>query len=505
MKIACLDKSAAFRIQLQQFVEGAYLECRSALGHLPLNQIYPATSTELLLNSAPDAAILGSGYSADDALLLCRSLREKFPDLPLFTVLSPDQYNLRMLRRFERLNVESFSVDDPKVRLVHKLVSIRKTAAPAGQLLVLTGVKGGVGATSVAAAFAHAAETISRSSIVVDLSYLGVLSQYLGSQRWQSADYASALSEPAPLSKITIQRCISTAPNGINILLPPGGGHEIRELWLRDCERFEVSLNLIDQLRELYDVIIVDLAGAEGVLPFALLARADIKILLTSNEAASVHLLNTHLTETASFPGDSRVRIVINCTFPGGLKKDDIIDFLYTNEHFEPAMTDLPVIPFDPSGRNWIGTGNSFYTESCGTTQAALEECLRRIIAPAGAEQLTINSSLLCRLKRLASRVIGKNEKVEPNIKALPGPTGHYFMPRPEDSDGPTFSTADQSPERAFDRYREPWLHIDAPSAPAGRPNLRSMPERAAEGDLLPTYNLPASDERRSYEKAFRS
>lgn len=422
MRIACVDKNASDRAKLQKFIDDAYAECRHSIGHISFIQTYPVTKDELLLSKAPDAVIVGPSYTIEDTYAVCREIRDTFPQVPILLLLDPSIYSLRTLRRFEKICTDIFSSAEPVVRLVHSLSSYDGASRQkkGGKVIVVTGVKGGVGATSVTSALAHSAEALGKTAVVVDLSAVSAFIQYMATKRWQSPDYSALLVDGLSPDNVIVQRCLTTAPNGITVLLPPSGGSEIRELWLRDRQKFEVTLSIVEILKDLFDVVLLDVAGAEGILVFALSSKAHARLLVTSNDPASVHLLNASLSRVAELPGNAQVQVLINSLHDRGLTKEDILDFLYINEHFREEMCLLEPIPYDARGKNWIGTGNTFYTE-CGTSaQSIFDDALSTLLlSPDELEKRKpVKESLFTGLKRLTSQTLKKRIRFADKLPA---------------------------------------------------------------------------------------
>jgi MinD-like ATPase involved in chromosome partitioning or flagellar assembly len=444
MRIVCVDASAADRVALQRHFDTVYEACREYLGHLNLADTVPASKEELLVSSAPELIAVGSAYSIELSFSTCRDLREAFPQTPIIVFLKAEAYSLRTMRRLERVSNEIFSVDEDPIRVAHKLISIsRETAGkPSGRLITVSGVKGGVGATSVVSGIAHAAEALGKSSVVIDLSESASFSHYMAASRWQSSDFAAAIVDGISPDRSLIEKCITTAPNGINLFLPPSGGTDVRELWLRSSDRFEITLSAVEILQEMFDLVIVDMAGAEGVLHFALQCRAQGKLLVTSNDPASVHLLTTKLSKLVEIPGDGTVSVLINTLVEKGLTREDVLDFLYYNEQFSDEMATLAPIPFDERARNWIGTGNSFYTESPIEIQRLLESTARELLGEIDYSEREQQDSVLVLLRKKLKSLSGASairKKISPPPRLLPMPTKavaktgpHFGVPEDE-------------------------------------------------------------------------
>jgi septum formation inhibitor-activating ATPase MinD len=382
MRIACLDQKAADRLALQKRFDDCFEQCRNTVGHFSSFEAFPCTKDEALLNNAPAVFAIGNHFSLEESYRISRELATAHPETPILLFVDGEQYTLRTLRRFQAVANEVFSVDEQSIRIVHTLSSIAANArtSPDGKIIVVEGVKGGVGSTSIVSGIAHAAEAVGKRAVVVDFSTNGVFSLYMGSNRWHSSDHAAAIVDKIIPDRALVEKCLTTAPNGITVLLPPSGGTDVRECWLRDSERFEIGLGIFDTLRAMFDIVVVDLAAAEGILPFALGCRAYSRILVTSNDPASVHLLGTALTRLSDTPGEGQIHVLVNHLLDRGLTHEDVLDFLYCQRHFNSSMAVLEPVAFDPRGRNWIGSGNSFYTESARRVQVVLEDTIHTLL-----------------------------------------------------------------------------------------------------------------------------
>ncbi len=492
MRIACIDKTAADRVKLQQFLDNAYAECRDAIGHISLIHTYPVSKDELLLNKPPQLVVVGPAYAAEEAYTVCREIRETFPSAALFLVIDTSNYSLRTLKRFQRVCNDIFSSVDTAVRIIHTLSAYEgvNTLRKTGKLIAISGVKGGVGTTTVTSGLAHAAEALGKTAVVIDLSPVSALVQYMATKRWQCPEFTAMLVDGLPPEIATVQRCLSVAPNGITVLLPPSGGTEVRELWLRDRNKFEVTLGVIEILKDLYDVVIVDTASVEGVLAYALTSKAHARLLVTSNDPASVHLLNSSLAHLADLPGHSQIQICINLVHERGLRKEDILDFLYANEYFHNQMALLEPLPYDARGRNWIGTGNTFYTECSNGIQKLLEDYLTTLLL--SPEELAVKipekETLFSGLKFLSSW-----RRKETFQKALPLP----------EKEAPPINTrlTPLSPERralesSSGLEKAPHLTGDnlislASNTSEKRNHMKSVTDTANEGEPLSLYEPP--------------
>ncbi len=374
-RIVCIEQSTSLRVELKNFIEESFNLCRSSIGYVEPNRIIPMSKDELLLSSSPDLIVIGSSYRVDEVGALSRQIKEIHPECPILIIVTPENYTLRTLRRFQIYGVEVLRTDDEEVRIVHIIDALSKKniSRKKNTLITISGVKGGVGSTSVVSGLAHAFETISKNAVVVDLSRQNAFAFYIGAKSWQSPEHRYLLMEKKSPEVSEVKQMVVTSENGISLLLAPAGGAEVREMWLRDPTYFEISLTIIETLREIFDVVIVDIGTVEGLLPFALVTNADSRIIVSSTDPASIHLLRGSIKQTIEGPGDGKTFVLINEINNQGLYVEDIADFITKQEGVEDRISFAPTLHCDFKAGAWIGTGNSFYTEGTKSTQEILE------------------------------------------------------------------------------------------------------------------------------------
>jgi len=395
MRIACVDKSAADRVDLQRLIENSYDSCRGTLGHTTTAFAFPVSKEELILGERPDAVAIGGSWELERAYSVAKEIKEVFAGIPILILLPQESFSLRALRRFERITSHVLSIEDDSIRIVHSILRMQdenQTENNTGELICVSGVKGGVGATSLVSGIAHGFQAIGKSSVVVDLSSSCVFSIYMGCQRTTSVDYASILSDGRMPDLSLIQKCLIESPNGVTFLASPAGGTEVRELWLREPSRVELTLSMIEILRESFDAVIVDIAHSEGLLPFALNCRAGSRLLVSSNDPASVHLLSVELKKILDAPGDGDIKILFNVLSDYGLSYHDVKNFIASAHDFDYSEVDLTEFPFDKTASGWIGSGNTFFTESKPSQQQVIEQLCLAIAGEAGSENIPLIS-----------------------------------------------------------------------------------------------------------------
>jgi len=364
MRIACVDKTATDRLKLEETLGQGFRECRKTIGHLLVAKFYPSSREEALINTPPDVLIVGPAFNSEEAFRFVREWKSLHSDVPVFIFASEENYCLKALKRFEPYVREVFCTVDKASRYVYSISSVSEVDKKRikGALITVQGVKGGVGVTSVVGGLAHAYQELGKSIVVMDLSQRGVFSQFMLSDKWQSSELSEILAQKIIPDADKVERLLIQLKNGIQVLPPPSGAGEIREVYVRNTDTLEIPLYIVDRLLELYDVVLVDMAGTEGILPFALTCRADCRIILSGNDAGSVHLLASMISDSQSM-GEGQTLIVINRLIQNGLNLEDVLDFITWIPSFDKSLLFSEEIPYDPRASLWIGTGNTIYTE----------------------------------------------------------------------------------------------------------------------------------------------
>lgn len=409
MRIACVDNTATERIALESFLDESFRECRKSIGHLLVARLYPISREELLINSLPDCIVIGHGFELDKALHLVREIRSISVDVPLYVFLKSELYNVQNLKRFGHYVNDIFSENDIASRFVFKLTTVESLAndKKKGYLFSFQGIKGGVGTTSLVGGFAHALHDLGESIAVVDFSRRGEFCQFCLSEKWQSSSYAQLLIDGQLPDNEHLEKSLIFLSNGIPVLPPPSGSDELRELWLRDPSRLEIGLSFIELLLERYSVVLVDLAHAEGILPFAVECRSDARIFVSSNDPGAIHLL-THRVDDLTMPIEGTTTFLINQIYENGLNHEDILDFIAWSPNFTEELLYPTSIPFEKKGSLWMGTGNTMFTES----SAGLQRALKKFIADAiGLEVKSTRKTKKIPFEIVFKSLSGKNKQ----------------------------------------------------------------------------------------------
>ncbi|MCC6952516.1 MAG: ParA family protein, partial [Deltaproteobacteria bacterium] len=347
-------------------------ECRDTVGHVRLAETYPCAVEDLMLGMAPACVAFGPGMQIGEIIDGALRLQTEHPQTGCFVFLESRAMTIDALCSLQSVTSDIFSFDDPPARLVHALLSLARSVRGDGHrnLITVSGAKGGVGTTTLACAIAHALDLQEHRSVLVDLSATSFIARALLSPHLSSQELGGALADDSPLDAAVIRSAISTAPCGLDHLLPPAGGAHIRESWIRDTQRFERTLTAIELLQELYDAVVIDIAGCEGIVPFALQSRADIRISVCTGDPAAVHV---HGVERARFGSMEGEGVTVFIPTSHGISTSDFERFVANSLDSGEAQS-IVSLPRDNAGATWIGSGDTFYGRSSRASRRVIDQ-----------------------------------------------------------------------------------------------------------------------------------
>ncbi|QDQ13419.1 AAA family ATPase [Streptomyces spectabilis] len=153
-------------------------------------------------------------------------------------------------------------------------------AAGSGQVVAVTGAKGGVGTTLTAVQLALAAQASGRSAALLDLDLQsGDVASYLDVQFRRSVADLAAISDLTPR---VVQDAVYAHETGIGLLLAPAEGERGEEITER------VARQTVNALRGRYDVVIVDCGTYVTTAGAAVVEMADQAVLLLTPDVVAV-------------------------------------------------------------------------------------------------------------------------------------------------------------------------------------------------------------------------
>ncbi|MDT0310351.1 AAA family ATPase [Streptomyces sp. DSM 44917] len=160
-------------------------------------------------------------------------------------------------------------------------------AGPGGRILTVSGAKGGVGATLVAAQLALAAQTgglFERGAVLVDLDLLcGDVGSFFDVQ------FRRSVADLATIQDITPQvlaEAVFTHETGLSMLIAPAEGERGEDV------TEAAARQVLSAVRSRYDVVVVDCGSHLNTAGAAAVEMADSALLVTTPDVISVRAVN---------------------------------------------------------------------------------------------------------------------------------------------------------------------------------------------------------------------
>ena len=217
-----------------------------------------------------DVLVLGSGLG-ERAVAIARAATSAVPWLHIIMFVSEEAYGGGAFRAAHSVGVRKVFPDNASpLDFLQELVAIhaefrREGRTREGRLIVIAHAKGGVGATSIAAALAEVCSVYHRRTMLWDLDVeTRDLSRSLTVNGVEAKTVSAWVSGQRELSRESLRDALIPISSDVSVLMPPDRMAESMELV---CST-EVGLPLVQRIvelsRVLFDTIIVDTGGRMG-------------------------------------------------------------------------------------------------------------------------------------------------------------------------------------------------------------------------------------------------
>jgi pilus assembly protein CpaE len=175
----------------------------------------------------------------------------------------------------------------------------------AGQIVAVYGPKGGVGTTTVATYLAAtlAARRVRTALIDLDLQF-GDVGIALDLRSVNSV--VDLVAHGSEVDQTLVDELFVTHRSGLRVLLAP------ESLAFADAIEPQRVVVALDRLRSLFDRVVCDLPSRLDDLTRAVLAAADVVVLVSTPELAALKDLQRAIVSVPALGRDERVRIVVN-------------------------------------------------------------------------------------------------------------------------------------------------------------------------------------------------
>lgn len=365
MRILIVDKSTESQASCARKVE-AFAKADKEMLDLKIRLVNEKEVMERL--SEADVMIIGAGLSAE-AVSVARAARKQAAWLQIVMFVSDEEYGGGAFRSAHSVGVRKvFPDSSSSLDLLQELVAIhtdfRKEGRTfEGRVVVVLHGKGGVGATSTAAAIGEVCSLSQRRTLLWDLDVeTKDLSRCLAAAGPEAKIVSGWVNGSRDITRETFRDALIPIASDVSVLTAPDRFAESMDL-VCHADGMEIAQRIVELAKVLFDVAIIDTAGRMGPAVGGIIRNADI-VLMVSDES-ELGLTATDLLLTSIKPligGSDRLRFLIRASSDQPVDLKQISSDLESMHELSDVCWSLPSIPYDPKVSSWPGSGNTLYS-----------------------------------------------------------------------------------------------------------------------------------------------
>lgn len=332
-----------------------------------------------------DVLILGSGLG-ERATAIARQAMSMVPWLHIVMFVSDEQYGGGAFRAAHSVGVRKVFPDSASpLDFLQELVAIhaefrKEGRTREGRVIAVTHAKGGVGATSIAAALAEVSNVYSRHTMLWDLDVeTRDLSRSLTVNGIEAKVVSAWVNGSREISRESLKDALIPISSDVSVLMPPDRMAESMDL-VCHTDGMGIVQRIIELARVMFDVIIVDTGGRMGPATGGLLRSADIVLIVIDDTILGLTAVDLYLTFVKTLVGGTdRIVFLVNPYSGALLSVTQIAAELEPAHHLGEAPWRLPAVPNDPKAALWPGSGRTLYGMGQRQTQMVLERIAREL------------------------------------------------------------------------------------------------------------------------------
>jgi cellulose biosynthesis protein BcsQ len=399
-----VDKSAESRQHLVEQLTSILAAASPALHTLPQITFKPLTIQELRFHAAPDICVIGSEIVSYD-LTEINKIKKLLPQTALLAHLTHADMQLTLVEQLARVGVDDvFRSTIAPLDFVQKLLMLvrRGTKESRSSLVLVDSGKGGLGVTSIVSALGEiAAETEQKVLLIDSDSDTQDLSRFMQVRPFVNENLQIILEENRPLVMDFAKQCYSPIWSDSDLLhcMQP----VIHQAALYDPRSpfARTYLSLLETFDELFDLIIVDLAGVRSSLVPALQRVADKIILVLNNDPASLYASAAKIKELRVVASAGcEIMLLENATTRRGIASTLLRKEFARVAGLEDEQWINTVIPYCRRAARWAGSGATFYSQGGTAVKQALKQVAveSKIINDQNLEKTLLSKGLFSQL-----------------------------------------------------------------------------------------------------------
>lgn len=343
--------------------------------------------------SEADVVVLGSGLG-ERATAMARQALSISPWLHIIMFVTDESYGGGAFRAAHSVGVRKVFPDSASpLDFLQELVAIhaefrRDGRTREGRVVAVVHAKGGVGATSIAAALAEVCSVHHRRTMLWDMDVeTRDLSRSLTVNGVEAKVVSAWINGSREISRESLKDALIPISSDVSVLMPPDRMAESMDL-VCHTDGMGIAQRVLELSRVMFDVIIVDTGGRMGPATGAILRAADVVLIVIDDTILGLTAVDLYLTFVKTLVGGSdRIVFLVNPYSGALLGVPQIAAELEPAHHLGEAPWRLPPVPNDPKGALWPGSGRTLYSMGQKSTRLALERIAREIGIVDGAGQ----------------------------------------------------------------------------------------------------------------------
>ena len=326
-----------------------------------------------------DVLVIGSGIG-DRATTIARQAMSQVPWLHIILFVRDDLYGGAAFRSAHACGARKVFPDSASpLDFLQELVAIhaefrREGRTREGRLVVITHAKGGVGATSVAAALAEVCSVFHRRTMLWDLDVeTRDLSRSLTVNGAEAKVVSGWVNGSREISRQSLTDALIPISSDVSVLMPPDRMAESMDLMCH-TDGMAIVQRVAELSRVLFDVIIVDTAGRMGPATGALLRAADEVLVVIDDTILGLTAVDLYLSFIKTLIGGTDGLVFLVNPYQGSMiGTQQIAQELEPVHNLGEEPWRLPPLPNDPKAAMWPGSGRTLYSMGQKQTRATLE------------------------------------------------------------------------------------------------------------------------------------
>lgn len=347
-----------------------------------------------------DVLVLGSGLG-ERGTALARQAMSAVPWLHIVMFVTDEAYGGGAFRAAHSAGVRKVFPDSASpLDFLQELVAIhaefrREGRTREGRVVAITHAKGGVGATSIAAALTEVCSVYHRRTMLWDLDVeTRDLSRSLTVNGVEAKVVSAWVNGSRDISRESLKDALIPISSDVSVLMPPDRMAESMDL-VCHTDGMTLVQRILELSRVLFDVIIVDTAGRMGPATGTILRSADVVVIVIDDTILGLTAVDLYLTFVKTLVGGTdRIVFLVNPYSGALLGVPQIAAELEPAHNLGEAPWRLPPVPNDPKAALWPGSGRTLYSMGQKSTRVVLEKIAREIgLIDAGGRAGTVPSS----------------------------------------------------------------------------------------------------------------